>query len=139
MSADRWMRASDQDREGIADVLREAYAVGLLNREELDERYAAAYSARTYGELYDVTADLPVPLPRTSLPCHIVVTPDTALRAGLRRWARGQILWSFALVLSAGLAGRAFPATVWVVAVMIWLALVLRFTARRLSTQRWRR
>lgn len=137
MSTDRWMRASDQDREGVADVLREAYAVGRLNREEFDERCAATYAARTYGELRDLTADLPVPPARSSLPSRTVVSPDTALRT--RRWARGQIMWSFALVLAAGLAGRAFPATVWVVSVLIWLALVLPFTARRLSTRRSRR
>ncbi|MBV9204211.1 MAG: DUF1707 domain-containing protein [Actinobacteria bacterium] len=139
MSTDRWLRASDQDREGVADVLREAYAVGRLNREEFDERCVAAYTARTCGELCDLTADLPVPPARTSLPSPALLPPDTALRTRARRWARGQMIRSLALVLVAGLAGRAFPATVWVVAVLIWLALVLPFTARGLSAPRSRR
>ena len=39
------IRASDQGRENAAALLSEAYAVGRLGREELDERAAAAYSA----------------------------------------------------------------------------------------------
>lgn len=49
MTTDRWMRASDQDRESAAEMLREAYAVGRLAREEFDERSDAAYSARTWA------------------------------------------------------------------------------------------
>lgn len=59
MATDRGMRASDQDRESAAQFLSEAYAVGRLSREELDERAAAVYSATTWGELRDLTADLP--------------------------------------------------------------------------------
>lgn len=135
MSTDRWMRASDQDRDQAVELLRDAYAAGRLSRGELGERSMVAYSARTWGELHDLTADLPGPPARVGLPSGAVMPMDTALRA--RRWARGQIIWSFTLVLTAGLAGRAFPATVWVIAVLIWLALVLPFTARRFS--RWRR
>jgi Domain of unknown function (DUF1707) len=51
MAAERSIRASDQDRESAAESLSEAYAVGRLSREELDERAAAAYSAETWGEL----------------------------------------------------------------------------------------
>jgi len=49
---------SDQDRENAVELLIEAYAVGRLSREELDERAIAAYSATTWGELRDLTADL---------------------------------------------------------------------------------
>ena len=61
MAADRRMRASDQDREGTAVLLSEAYAVGRLSRQELDERVSAAYLATTCGELRDLTADLSPP------------------------------------------------------------------------------
>ena len=53
------LRASDADRERIADVLREAAGDGRLTMEELDERLDAVYSAKTYAELEPITRDLP--------------------------------------------------------------------------------
>jgi hypothetical protein len=52
-------RVSDQEREQVADVLREAAAQGRIDFEELDERLAATFAARSYAELVPVTADLP--------------------------------------------------------------------------------
>lgn len=52
------MRASDADRERIAQVLHKATAEGRLDIHELDERLAAVYAAKTYGELAPITADL---------------------------------------------------------------------------------
>ena len=59
MTSDDVMRASDGDREHAAEMLRGAYAVGRIDLEELHDRADAAYSARTWGELRDLTADLP--------------------------------------------------------------------------------
>lgn len=56
----RDLRASDADRERVAQTLREAAGDGRINLEELEERLTAAYSARTYGELEALTRDLPV-------------------------------------------------------------------------------
>ncbi|MEV6111022.1 DUF1707 domain-containing protein [Streptomyces sp. NPDC052109] len=53
------LRASDADRERVAEVLRDAVAEGRLDMEEFEERLEAAYSARTYGELAPLTRDLP--------------------------------------------------------------------------------
>lgn len=55
----RLMRASDADRERVAEVLRTAAAEGRLHLDELDERLAAVYAARTYAELEPITHDLP--------------------------------------------------------------------------------
>ncbi len=55
------MRASDAERERIAEVLREAVAEGRLDMEEFDERLGAAYAARTHGQLEPLVRDLPVP------------------------------------------------------------------------------
>jgi hypothetical protein len=61
VSADpRDLRASDADRERVAQTLREAAGDGRINLEELEERLNAAYTARTYGELEPLTRDLPV-------------------------------------------------------------------------------
>ncbi|HEX7301950.1 DUF1707 SHOCT-like domain-containing protein [Lentzea sp.] len=52
------LRASDADRERIAQVLHKATAEGRLDIHELDERLVAVYAAKTYGELAPITADL---------------------------------------------------------------------------------
>lgn len=52
------MRASDADRDRVMEILRIGAADGRLTPDELDERLAAALSARTFGELAVLTADL---------------------------------------------------------------------------------
>jgi hypothetical protein len=53
------LRASDAERERTVARLRGAAAEGRLSVEELDERSARAYDARTHGELETLLADLP--------------------------------------------------------------------------------
>jgi len=55
------LRASDADRQRVADRLRTALDEGRLTLLEYDERLGAAYGALTYGELAEVTHDLPGP------------------------------------------------------------------------------
>jgi hypothetical protein len=55
------LRASDADRERVAELLRDAGGDGRLDLEELDERLHAAYAARTHEELARLTADLGAP------------------------------------------------------------------------------
>jgi hypothetical protein len=55
------MRASDKDRDRIAERLREAASEGRLMIEELEQRLEAALRARTYGQLEALIADLPGP------------------------------------------------------------------------------
>ncbi len=55
------LRASDADREQVAERLRHAATEGRLLAEELDERLGVALSARTYGELDALIEDLPTP------------------------------------------------------------------------------
>jgi hypothetical protein len=57
------LRASDADRDGVAERLRAAATEGRLSTDELDERLSAALRARTYGELDPLLADLPVKTP----------------------------------------------------------------------------
>jgi len=54
------LRASDADREQIAERLRHATAEGRLTPDELEERLGALYRSRTYGELDALVSDLPV-------------------------------------------------------------------------------
>lgn len=53
------LRASDADRERVAEALREAYAEGRITSEEHSERVDAVYAAKTLGELVPLTRDLP--------------------------------------------------------------------------------
>jgi DUF1707 SHOCT-like domain len=75
------LRASDAEREEVAERLRGATAEGRLLAEELEERLAAALRARTQGELDVLVADLPAPRSgrrRGSLPMPRTV-PEFAL------------------------------------------------------------
>lgn len=53
------MRASDNDRERAADVLKAALAEGRLSYDEHSTRLDDVMTSRTYGELVQVTSDLP--------------------------------------------------------------------------------
>jgi Domain of unknown function (DUF1707) len=72
MPADPRIRASDEDRDRVATLLREHHAVGRLTAEEFNERLDKVYAARTMGDLDVLLADLPGidlhRLPDASLP-----------------------------------------------------------------------
>jgi Domain of unknown function (DUF1707) len=53
------LRASYEDRDRVVEILRVAGGDGRLTAAELDERVEAALTARTWGELAALTADLP--------------------------------------------------------------------------------
>jgi hypothetical protein len=53
------LRAADADRTAVAGVLGEHMAAGRLTVAEYEERLTRAYAARTYGELAELTTDLP--------------------------------------------------------------------------------
>lgn len=52
-------RASDADRDAAAALLGAAFAEGRLTADEHGERISAAYAARTWQQLRQLTADLP--------------------------------------------------------------------------------
>jgi len=62
-SRDVDLRASDADRERVAQTLREHYSAGRLSDDDLSERVETAYAARTTADLAALTADLPSPAP----------------------------------------------------------------------------
>jgi len=53
------LRASHDDRDRVVELLRVSAGDGRLTAEELDERLELAMTARTYGELARLVADLP--------------------------------------------------------------------------------
>jgi hypothetical protein len=53
--------ASDTDRDTAVGLLNAALAEGRLTADEHDQRLSAAYAARTWRQLDQLTADLPAP------------------------------------------------------------------------------
>ena len=74
------LRAADTDRAAVATVLGEHMSAGRLTVDEYDERLARAYGAKTYGELEQITVDLPStsPAPRPSPAQGQVCAPSGA-------------------------------------------------------------
>ena len=69
------LRAGDTDREAVAAALGTHMAAGRLTLAEYDERLSQAYAARTFGELAELTADLPRSTPVAARP-----EPDAGTR-----------------------------------------------------------
>lgn len=73
------VRATDDQREQVAEKVRGALSDGRLTIAELDERLNAVYTARTHGELHQTIADLydsrPPPSPPVAPPMSMVPHP----------------------------------------------------------------
>jgi len=76
------LRASDADRDQVMDVLRAAAGDGRLTAEEFEERLEAALSARTFGDLAALTADLVAP-PGQPAPPARPAPPDPPVVRGV--------------------------------------------------------
>jgi hypothetical protein len=70
--ASRSTRASDEDREHVARVLRRHAVAGRLTMEELEERIGAAFGARTLRELDALQSDLPRDRRQTTVPALLL-------------------------------------------------------------------
>ncbi|MDL5160266.1 DUF1707 SHOCT-like domain-containing protein [Actinomycetospora termitidis] len=68
MSESPAVRASDADREQVAELVRRAVGDGRLTMVEGDERQRAAYSATFRHELAPITADLAAETPEPAPP-----------------------------------------------------------------------
>lgn len=66
MATDPAIRASDADREHLADLLGEHLIAGRLNLDEFQERTDAAYAAVTLADLAPLLSDLPLSAPPTN-------------------------------------------------------------------------
>ena len=64
--SDPSIRASDGERERVVAALQQHVGAGRLTLDEFSERSAAAYRARTTGDLAVLTGDLPELDPRVS-------------------------------------------------------------------------
>ncbi|MBV2357678.1 DUF1707 domain-containing protein [Streptomyces sp. J2-1] len=108
------LRASDADRDGVADILREAVAEGRLTADEHAERVEGVLHAKTVGELDVFVRDLPAAHRRSATPAHepvpsrptpgavpeeadasMVAVFSSAVRRG--RWRAGRRLHAYAV------------------------------------------
>ncbi|WP_030220332.1 DUF1707 SHOCT-like domain-containing protein [Streptomyces sp. NRRL WC-3626] len=71
------LRASDADRDRIADLLREALAEGRLTADEHAERVEGVLAAKTVGELDVFVRDLPIAHERRTAPASAPSRPTT--------------------------------------------------------------
>ncbi|MGH9067655.1 MAG: DUF1707 SHOCT-like domain-containing protein, partial [Acidimicrobiales bacterium] len=93
------LRVSDAERDAAADALREHCAEGRLRVDEMSERVAAVFAARTRAELDGVMADLP----DVTSPAAV---PVAARRPGPRRRSTG---WTVSVMGSSTRRGRWRP------------------------------
>ncbi|MFE9626901.1 DUF1707 domain-containing protein [Streptomyces sp. NPDC006527] len=103
------LRASDADRDRIADILREALAEGRLTAEEHAERVEGVLAARTVGELDAFVRDLPAahhrhaPAPNRPPAGAIPADPDDSMVAVFSnsvrkgRWRAGRRIHAYAI------------------------------------------
>ncbi|GFH64883.1 MULTISPECIES: DUF1707 SHOCT-like domain-containing protein [Streptomyces] len=66
------LRVSHDERDKVVEQLRDAAADGRLDIDELEDRVGRALTAKTYGELAPLTADLPVPAAHTPIPPLVI-------------------------------------------------------------------
>jgi hypothetical protein len=116
-------RASDADRDAVVSDLSEHFQAGRLTAAELDQRTGLALTARTWGELGELAADLPALRP---------AAPAAIPAAGRPQPPAGHT----APALTAALAGLAIAAVVLVHLVhggwgLIWLLWPVLLIARR--------
>ena len=133
------LRAADADRAAVATQLGEQMSAGRLTVAEYDERLARAYTARTYGELEELTADLPRPTARPPAPAaHAAVHRASACgwsggasrEAAWRNWlALAVIVLTVWTATSIGSGELLYPWPVWVIGP--WGAVLLAQTLGR--------
>ena len=102
-----WLAAS-ADRERAVGVLRAGFAEGRLTQDELTDRVGRAYAARTYRDLWALTADLPsgpLPVPAGPVygaqPWHAGFDPNAQDINPARAWRSNAALVMTALVIFA--------------------------------------
>jgi hypothetical protein len=86
------LRAADSDRAAVAEALGRHMSAGRLTVAEYEERLAQAYAAKTYGELGELTADLPA-LTRPSAPAPAGPAPQQCSVPTPAEWGRHSGSW----------------------------------------------
>ncbi len=125
---DPHLLAADADRSAVVTRLDASLTDGRLTLAEYEDRSARAHAARTYGELTELTADLPsaarpaAPEPRCSAVTRAVHAGawhgawDRDLRTAWTGWATTAVIVIGIWLLSMlGTGDLVYPWPVWVV------------------------
>jgi hypothetical protein len=136
------IRASDSDREGVVEILRQAYAEGRLDLGEFDERTTAAYAAKTWAQLRELTRDLPAGAhlgtgsqarhPAALTAPGAAGPPAGAGSGDLRQPGRGPVLIPFLplamfwLIVAGAARGGSALVVPAVILLFVWLRLAMR-------------
>jgi Flp pilus assembly protein TadB len=119
MARSSMLRASDADRDAVAERLRQAAVEGRLEPWELEERLEIALRARTYGELDPLLRDLPR---RTVTRSRGRPPVSAASAAGLAMLVVVKLV-VLLLIVAAVAAAFAVTAAWWVLGLIVWLSL----------------
>jgi hypothetical protein len=115
------LRVSDADRERVAAEIREHFAQGRLDSNELSDRLGRAYGARTAGELDSLRADLPQVPPSAAARRTELVARRRQLSRELVQHTVGGLVPFFVCVavwLASGANGGFWPAWVALIALI---------------------
>jgi hypothetical protein len=135
MVTDPRIRASDDDRDRTASLLREHHAAGRLTPEEFNDRLDEAFAAKTIGDLDNLLSDLPAidlyrlpdaglsrrPAPGASSHLAAMASAGGAVRPHSRFSPAWQAAWGSWLSVSAVLiviwvlAGMSNPWFLWII------------------------
>jgi len=102
-------------------VLRAAFTEGRLTQDELDDRVARAFAARTYSDLWALIADLPtgplpypaglpgVPYPQASPAVPSSAEPDTSWHSAAALVITALVIFTLAALVTAIATAHAQP------------------------------
>jgi uncharacterized protein DUF1707 len=123
MADDPKVRASDENRDRTAALLREHHALGRITAEEFNERLDKAFAATTIGDLEDLLSDLPridlyrlpdAELTRQPRQAHVVVRPAGHMSPGWRTVWGVYLTVNLVCLVVYVLSGAGYPWFVWV-------------------------
>ncbi|SEP12952.1 DUF1707 SHOCT-like domain-containing protein [Trujillonella endophytica] len=119
------LRAADADRAAVADLLGRHMTAGRLTVAEYEERLSGAYAAKTYGELDELTTDLPAlpaapAVPAASAPAG----PAAGKAAPASGWAWAAWGGSRAAAWASWLSTAVLVTAIWLITCLVsgeWL------------------
>jgi hypothetical protein len=119
------LRASDADRDAVAERLRQAAVEGRLDPDELEQRLHSALRAKTYGDLDRLLRDLPAKPVKWERPRRGVGSAaGFAMVMVLRTMVALVILGAVLVVAAATFAG-------WMIGLVVFLILRSGHSCRR--------
>jgi hypothetical protein len=120
------LRASDADRDAVAERLRQAAVEGRLDADELEQRLHTALRARTYGDLDRLLRDLPAKPVKWERPQRMAVGPA----AGFALLMVARTMVALTVLAVVGFVA-VMTAAWWIVGLIVFLVLRSGRSCRR--------